>query len=231
MVKITIAETQPVFAEGIIKMLSHSAGLHLNRLTTSYPELLQTLKTNATDLLLLDAELNTTLTEERLICQIKKEFPRLKIVLFSKNLSVGFLPRLRRAGLEAYLSKNITCQELKKAIFTVLGGSGYLQESLSVALNSFNAEIDSISKIEDRRLTKREQQILGLIVEEYTNQEIAEELFISIPTVETHRKNLILKMGVRNTAGLVREAILRRCYLGFFMENHEKNKTMVFGEE
>jgi two-component system, NarL family, response regulator NreC len=216
MIKITIAETQPVFAEGITKMFSQLAELHLNQLTDSYPDLLQILRTDPTDLLLLDAELDATISEELLITRIKEEFPKLKIVLFGKTLNLGFLPRLRRAGLNAYLSKNITCQELRKAIFTVLGGKAYLQESLSASLNSFCTELDLKSRKNDRQLTKRELQILTLIVEEYTNQEIADQLFISIPTVETHRKNLISKMGVKNTAGLVREAILRRSYQGFY---------------
>ncbi|MCR9014596.1 helix-turn-helix transcriptional regulator [Aquiflexum sp. XJ19-11] len=61
-------------------------------------------------------------------------------------------------------------------------------------------------------LTKREKEILQLIVEEYTTQEIANKLFISFCTVETHRLHLIQKMGVRNTAGLVREAVARNIY-------------------
>jgi DNA-binding NarL/FixJ family response regulator len=212
MIKITVAETQPVYAEGIIKILSQSMGLQLHHLTHCYQGLLSFLKDCTTDLLLLDAELNCSLPEEKFISCIKKEFPNLKIILFGKTANLSVLPKLRRVGLDGYLTKNISAIELQKAIFTIMGGSGYLQESLSAAFNHFSTEIVTKQKKSENKITKREQQILGMIIEEYTNQEIAEELFISLPTVETHRKHLILKLGVKNTAGLVREAILTQWY-------------------
>lgn len=212
MINATIAETQPVYAEGLFTMLSQMTGLHLNRSTNSYQELLDLLRTDSADLLLLDAELNDSIKEEQLIHQLRKEFPELKIILFGKSLDLGHLPRLRRAGLDAYLHKNISCQELLKAISIVVNGGHYLQESIRISLNCFCHDFGASDKKEDRKLTKRESEILGLIVEEYTNQEIAKQLFISIPTVESHRKKLIEKLGVKNTAGLVREAIYRHWY-------------------
>jgi DNA-binding NarL/FixJ family response regulator len=210
MIKITIAETQPVYAEGLSKMLSTVTGLHLNSLTTGYQELLKTLQNEATDLLLLDAELNTNFSELLLIRQIKKEFPQLKIILFGRITCLSILFKLRKMGLDAYLYKDVSCQEFVQAILAVMNGHAYLQESISKALNCFGNSV--YSKAKKNAITKREQEILELIVDEYTNQEIAQQLYISIPTVETHRKNLLLKMGVKNTAGLVREAILRQGY-------------------
>lgn len=210
MIKITIAETQPVFAEGLSKMLSSVAGLHLNQLTTCYQELLKVLENQATDLLLLDAELNTNFSEVLLVRQLKNEFPRLKIILFGQMTSLSILQKLRTIGLDAYLYRDVSCQEFLQAIAAVLKGKGYLQETFIAALNCFCSSPQP--KFKKAGITKREQEILELIVEEYTNQEIADRLYISIPTVETHRKNLLLKMGVKNTAGLVREAILRQGY-------------------
>lgn len=210
MIKVTIAETQPVFAEGIMKMLSQVAGLHLNRLISCSKKLRDTLRSETTDLLILDADLNTYNSEQILIQQLKKDFPCLKIILFGNMNSLGSLSRLFRVGLNAYLCRDISCNELIQAVTTVLQEKKYLQETISAALNCFCT--DSTYNYPPFKITKREQEILELIVEEYTNQEIAAQLYISIPTVETHRKNLVSKMGVKNTAGLVREAILRHWY-------------------
>lgn len=217
MIKITIAETQPVFAEGIVKMLSQISGLQLNQLTSSYNELVNTLNNYATDLLLLDAELNPSLTKETLIQRLKSQFPKLKIILFCNITSMGVVTKMRRAGLEALLSKNVNVEELLTAITTVLDGKAYLEKSLNIKLVGFFEECPK-RKSTARTLTKREHEILRLIIEECSNKEIAQNLYISIPTVETHRRNLIDKLGVKNTAGLVREAIFGRLYTGFYGE-------------
>lgn len=213
MFNVTIAETQPVYAEGLSKMLSQFPGLHLNQLTFCSQDLSRILKNEATDLLLLDAELSASNTCVSLICRLKEEFPTLKIIMIGNIKNIGLLPKLYRSGIDCYLCKDVTCHEFTKAVTAVLQEEKYLQESISSALSWFY--VNTLHKNDSFKLTNREQQVLELIIEEYTNQEIANQLYISLPTVETHRKNLVTKLGVKNTAGLVREAILRRWYPRF----------------
>lgn len=116
------------------------------------------------------------------------------------------LPLLRRLlnrGNTGYILKGTTPENLKDALITLQGGQPYLDPRLGQQLLQRRLGIQPGSAT----LTKREKEILHLIVAEHTTGEIAGKLFISSCTVETHRSNILGKLGVRNTAGLVREAI------------------------
>ena len=106
------------------------------------------------------------------------------------------------AGAAGYVFKDSPKEELQLAIKTVYGGKKYFNQKLfDILLN-----VESNGKTESV-LSSREKEILKLIAEEYTNPEIAEKLFLSVRTVDTHRQNLIQKLNVKNTAGLVKYAI------------------------
>jgi DNA-binding NarL/FixJ family response regulator len=113
-----------------------------------------------------------------------------------------------RNGASGYLLKNAGKATLLKAIDAVQRGNTYIDESLKNNLleESLTGRRRSMFEIP---LTKREKEILKLIAEEHTNQEIADKLFVSLRTVEAHRLNLTQKLGVKNTAGLVKEAMKR----------------------
>jgi DNA-binding NarL/FixJ family response regulator len=111
-------------------------------------------------------------------------------------------------GAKGYILKNTGQDELIKAIRSVYEGNLYLDEAVNkIVINSIANQKVKQSKSPFPTLTRREKEILNLILDEYTTQEIAGKLFISFGTVETHRRNMMIKIGARNTAGLVRAAL------------------------
>ena len=113
------------------------------------------------------------------------------------------------AGATGYILKNAGKEEMINAIQTVANGNSYFSSQVSAKLleQIINPTFSTRNKSEGNILTEREMEVLKLIADEYSNPEIAEKLFISVRTVDTHRRNLLDKLGVKNTAGLVKYAI------------------------
>jgi DNA-binding NarL/FixJ family response regulator len=143
---------------------------------------------------------------------IHKNYPHLKILLFGVGETVPEIRKYFKQGICAYLPKSADAAEIESALACVESGELYVPASLNKAMASWLT--DPVGKKKPGcKLTQREQEILQLIVEEFTTSEIAKKLYICKCTVETHRINLIEKLGVKNVAGLVREAIQRQLYL------------------
>jgi two-component system nitrate/nitrite response regulator NarL len=158
------------------------------------------LKSNDVDLVLLDINL-PDISGIDLCRKITKDFPGVKVLGISTFGERSYISRMIENGASGYLIKNASAAEIQEAIETVMAGKLYLSVSIETLLKSKNnyAEIPA--------LTKREKEILSLISEGYTTNQIAEKLFISPLTVESHRKNLLTKLNVNNTASLIRLAV------------------------
>ncbi|MFN8360754.1 MAG: response regulator transcription factor [Candidatus Kapaibacterium sp.] len=139
--------------------------------------------------------------------ELRKMFPSLKIIMLSAHEDSFHLEKALRAGANGYLSKEIEVRELLPALQAVMRGERVFSRSILqlIQRNSISVEDTNGAAV---TLTRREQEILGLVAQGLTSTEIADKLSISPRTVETHRFNLITKFGVKNTAGLVRFAIL-----------------------
>ncbi|WP_299007041.1 response regulator transcription factor [uncultured Tenacibaculum sp.] len=135
---------------------------------------------------------------------IKKTRPEIKTLIVSMHTDTGMIDTLIKNDVDGYLSKNATQSELLLAVKTILSNDKYFSESVKQAYmnNVFNKGKDTMVT-----LTKREKDVLKLIAEEYTTQEIADKLFLSKHTIESYRKNLISKLNVKNLAGLTKYAI------------------------
>lgn len=135
---------------------------------------------------------------------IKKARPEIKTLIVSMHTDTGMIDTLIKNDVDGYLSKNATQSELLLAVKTIFGNDKYFSESVKQAYmnNVFNKGKDTMVT-----LTKREKDVLKLIAEEYTTQEIADKLFLSKHTIESYRKNLISKLNVKNLAGLTKHAI------------------------
>ncbi len=138
--------------------------------------------------------------------KVSKSFPEVKILALSQYDEKRFVKRMIKNGASGYLLKDSDKDVLEEGIRKVHAGEKYFCKRLSMSL--VNQEL----KIEDNKslfpkLTGREKEVLNLICMEHSSQEIADKLFISFHTVESHRANLIYKAGVKNTAGLVRWAV------------------------
>lgn len=144
--------------------------------------------------------------------KLASSYPKLKIVIFYDNKNPKTIREFLKAGIAAYLLPNCVVERVQEAICAVLSDRVYVDPQLhhDIASHLFNP--NKRKALGNFSLTPREKEVLRLIVEENTTGEIADKLNINFSTVETHRVHLIQKMGVKNTAGLVREALMRRLY-------------------
>src|SRR5690606_2489598 len=134
---------------------------------------------------------------------------KIKIIALSNHEEPYFVKKMIQNGASGYLLKNTSTHKLIQAVETVYNHGTFIDPILDKT--SFNNSTLAAQKVNrEIELTKREHEILKLIGQEYSNQEIADKLLISLRTVETHRLNLHRKLEVRNTAGLVKEAYFRK---------------------
>lgn len=137
--------------------------------------------------------------------QIRRSFPEIKILALSMLKEVSLIKLILKNGADGYLLKNSGKEEILTAIRKIQTGEKYFSsEVAALVMESLTGAKVKNTENPFPKLSRREKQILQLIVDEYTTVEIAEKLFISFGTVETHRRNLLIKLGARNTAGLVR---------------------------
>lgn len=206
MIKIFVTDDHELYLEGICLLLNKQENIRVLGKALSGAELLRQLPNLDIDVLLLDVHL-PDINEEDLISQIRTIQPSLRILYLTMMRGTRFIHRLMKYGVEGYLLKNAKIQELNEAIVTVAQGGHYYSREVNIDNQDFKNTITIDEHKVAEILSKREREILKLICREFSNAEIAAKLFLSISTVETHRKNLISKLGVNNTVGLVRFAI------------------------
>lgn len=139
---------------------------------------------------------------------LSKAFPKLKIMVLFTTLQNIRLQHIFNYGIYAIVLKSASANVFLEALSTTREGQYYVHDEIQQQVNNvhFFAKPQSEHLV---KLSTREKEVLQLIVEEYTTVEIAKKLFLSEGTIETHRLNILKKLGVRNTAGIVREAFLR----------------------
>ncbi len=208
MLKVFITDDHELYLEGLVLLLNKQQGIQVVGSALTGKELLQKLPGVEVDILLLDVHLPDT-DEEELLKKIRTLHPNLKILYLTIMRGTRYIHKLIRHDIHGYILKNTSIEELVKALKTVSEGKKYFSKEINII--DTDQDFRNTVTIEDRKvdeiLSKREIEVLTLICKEYSNSEIAEKLFLSVSTVETHRKNLIAKLGVNNTVGLVKFAL------------------------
>ncbi len=137
--------------------------------------------------------------------KIKEKYPNIKVLLLTMHGSRDFIEQALEIEADGYVLKNTGKDELTHAIFSLGNGEKYYSEEVKRSfMDSFGKKSAPQAAI---NLSKREIEVLRLVVQELSTTQIADKLFISHHTVDTHRKNLLSKLGVKNTAGLVKYAM------------------------
>lgn len=209
MIKVLLADDHPVLVDGIKKLIEQEEDLEVVDMATHGEEVLVKVERWFPDLVLLD--INMPGRNGMDVCEhILKISAKTRILVMSMHKDAYHVQSMIKKGAHGYITKGVAPKEMLDAIRAVASGNSYFNEEATRAvmegLMPGNGQADSV----ELKLSRREKEILKLIVEERTSQEIAEELFISLKTVETHRRNLLSKLNARNTAGLVRIAMERK---------------------
>ncbi|HEX9510815.1 MAG TPA: response regulator transcription factor [Puia sp.] len=208
MIRVFITDDHEMYLEGLALLLGKQKDIEVIGTAASGQALLAQLNDLLVDILLLDVYLPDT-TEEELLQNIRASRPDLKVIYLTLLRGTRYIHKLTRHNIQGYVLKNAPLEELLTALRAVHEGSSYFSKDIHIG--DREEDFRSTITIEDRQiddiLSRRELEVLKLICREYSNAEIAEKLFLSVSTVETHRKNLIAKLGVNNTVGLVKFAL------------------------
>ena len=203
-IKTLIVDDHQVVLDGIQSMLEQDTDILVDKVTIDAESALEYLKSKAVDVAIVDVNL-PGIDGLELCKKITKKYPNTKVLALTTFNEASIISGMMKNGASGYLLKNTSSTVLIEAVKTVFNGNQYLAKEVQEKLISSTLGQQSSSYIP--KLTRREKEVLKLITEEFTTNEMAEKLFISKATIETHRLHLLSKLDVRNTAGLVRVAI------------------------
>jgi DNA-binding NarL/FixJ family response regulator len=212
MINILLAEDHNVVRNGIRSLIEKETDIKVSAEAINGKRALALLS-NATDINIVLTDLNMPeMNGIELINKIKLSYPEIKVIVLSMLDHEKYVIEAFRAGACGYILKNVSSEELIFALRHIYStNERYLCNEISLKLLDRLITMPDTIALADHLnidLSKRELEVLALIAEGYTNQEIAEKLFTSKRTVEGHRQNLIDKTGARNTAALIRFAIV-----------------------
>lgn len=211
MIKILIADDHKMFVDGIDSILKNEEDFEVVDRCYDGPGIFKSLDKHEVDVILLDVNLpgmNGIEVTERLV----KEKPKVRILALSMYNEESFVSEILKKGALGYILKNTGRTELVTGIRTVYDGESYFSKDVTETIMSGLMKKQKMASgqktnLHIPKISRREKEVLALIVEEFTTQEIAEKLYISLKTVESHRSSLLSKLNARNSAGLVRIAI------------------------
>ena len=203
MIQIAITDDHTIVIEGIKTMLKSSKEIEVVQSFENLNDTFENLNPSV-EVLLLDINLpdGNGITACKELLEKHKDLKIIALTNFEDSL---IIKQILKNGAMGYLLKNTSKSELTEAIKEVYKGNRYLPKNISDLLLNESIGLEN-SNYFIPKLTSREKEILALIIKEYTTEEMANELFVSTKTVESHRSNLIQKLGVKNSAGLVRVA-------------------------
>lgn len=206
-IRVLLADDHAMFRSGLRVLLEREPDVVVVGETGTGPETLQELAGTTVDVLLLDINM-PGLSGNRVAELALKDRPGLSIVILTMHEDEYYLQELLRIGVRGYVLKKSTGTEVLQAIRAVYRGDSYIDPALAkFVISPYVGRSSGKKKSRLDILTKREQEVLELLVYGHTNAEVAEKLFISDRTVETHRTNIIGKLGLKSRADLVRFAL------------------------
>ena len=207
-ITVGLVDDHQVLIEGLKLLLETAPMIKVSWVAASGKEALDKLTRDMPDVLLIDVEM-PEMDGIQLCRLIRKQADRVQMIALTMLTERSLIKQMIEAGANGYVLKNIGPEELITAIERVASGKTYYSPEIADVLVRGNMRSPKEKSGILPRLSAREKQIVRLILEERTSQEIAETLSISQNTVETHRRNIMHKLNVRNAAGIVRTVIER----------------------
>ena len=199
-IKVFIVDDHYMVIEGIHSLLQNEKDIEWTGHATNASSCMAYLQQQTPDVILMDISLPDKSGID-LCREVKEKFPGIYILGLSTFNQQSFIEKMMNSGASGYVLKNATREELTEGIRTVITGTLYLSFDAATALRQVPTQSNT------PLITRREKEVLGLIADGLTNNEIAKNLFISVATVDTHRKNLLAKFECKNIASLIRLAV------------------------
>lgn len=204
--RILIVDDHLIFGQSLAALLTVSENVDVVATVGSGRAALQKLASNEVDVVISDLQM-PEIGGIELTLQIREHYPHVKVMILSMIDEADLIRDALRAGVLGFGSKTIDKWELSKALAMIEKGEVYLSASVIQELSRIPATHHTEIVSDTVGLSEREIQVLKLVAQEMNTNEIAEKLFVSVNTIETHRKNLLKKLGVKNSIGLIKFAI------------------------
>ncbi|MEQ8525139.1 response regulator transcription factor [Gracilimonas sp.] len=207
-IKIAIVDDHQIVRDGIKILIEDEPGFEVLFEAENGKQATDLSKKHSPDLIIMDITMPKMNGIEATEI-IKNEQPDVKILALTMLSEDQHIKKMIKAGASGYILKSSGREELIKAINTIIGGKHYFSDDATQAIlqELVQPSVSKAKEPDDVNITDRELEVLKLIVNEFTNQEIADQLYVSVRTVDAHRRNLLQKTGAKNTAGLVKFAI------------------------
>jgi DNA-binding NarL/FixJ family response regulator len=212
MINVAIVDDQSLFRKGIISLIEKLENISVVIEAEDGEDMLEKLSSAGAPVHVALIDINMPgMNGIECMQQIRSEYPGIKNVVLTVHEEESYISRFVEAGANAYLVKNTNIEEVEAAIRNVVKNDFYFNDTTMRAMHNYMSKKHK-SPVIEKGITPRETEVLKLICAEFTSAEIAEKLFISESTVNGHRNNLLLKIGCKNTAGLVLFAIKNKIF-------------------
>ncbi len=198
-IKVIVVDDHPMVLEGMRSMLTQISFVELVGAVVNAFQVMELVNIKAPDILITDINM-PEVSGIDLTAKLRAEFPQVKVIAMSTFKERSYISQMIQTGASGYLVKTASKEEIEEAILSVYEGKLYM----SVDINLSDEDKKSIGKVPV--ISSREKEVLELIADGLTNPQIAEKLFLSLHTVDSHRKNLLTKFGTNNAASLIKLA-------------------------
>lgn len=207
MIRLIIVDDHQIFVDGVKSLITEMEGVIVVAEANNGVDLMDCLSKKEADIVLMD--LSMPLMDGIAATKMAlKDYPDLKVLMLTMQDSKTYIETVLKAGAHGYVLKNTGVDELELAIKTIMKGEHFYSSTVTQRImDNVRSKKETQKRLGYVELTEREKEVLILIAQEFQTAEIAEQLFISYHTVESHRKNLINKLQVRGSNGLVRYAV------------------------
>jgi DNA-binding NarL/FixJ family response regulator len=205
-IKIILVDDHQMFRDGVRSVLSDEENIDIIGEIGAAEGLYELLKILNPDLIITDISLPgiSGIEIAKYVC---KNYPNVKILILSMHSNEEFITKALNAGANGYLPKDTSMTELLEAINAIYKGENYFNKNISDTILKSIINKSKNESTEQETLSKREKEVITLVVDGLTNKEIAEKLFISIRTVDSHKNNIMQKLNLKSSVELVKYAI------------------------
>ncbi len=209
-IKVALVEDHQLVRDGIRSLLNNTQTIEVVAESDSARKMLSMLESIKPDVMLVDISL-PEMSGIELARTITTNHPEIRVIILSMHTEQEYIFNSLRSGAKGYLHKSISREELIEAIEQVYQGNEYFSKEVSgIILKSYLKQIknpERADEYEDKKLTAREHEILRMVAQGYSNQLIADKLFISVRTVESHKNHIMQKLELTTTVDLVKYAL------------------------